>query len=256
MSFYTGIYSRCYDVIYSTKPYRKEVKFISKALRELGVRKNSNLLDLACGTGTHAVHFGKEGFNVNGVDISGPLLKVAREKARKVKIPIRFFRQDMTDLSIVRDESYDVVTCLFDSLGYLCTEERILKCLKQVKQKLRPGGLFVCEVWNSSGLTKEFEPLRIGRWSTKDGEIIRIARTRLHPRQHLAEVKYTLFAPELKDTYRKHEETQWNRYFSKEDCRQMLTKAGLSPVAIFPGYRRKAAPNKTVWHLLCISRKR
>jgi len=38
-------------------------------------------LDLGCGTGRHASLLQKMGYQVTGIDLSGPMLEIAREKS-------------------------------------------------------------------------------------------------------------------------------------------------------------------------------
>lgn len=46
-------YAKFYDKVYSKKKYDAEVEFINSIVKNFKV-KGKNLLDMACGTGTHA----------------------------------------------------------------------------------------------------------------------------------------------------------------------------------------------------------
>lgn len=73
--------ARLYDLFYGAKPYRAESRFLSGILRENGVVQGERLLELACGTGGHALELAKAGFLVTGVDRSAAMLGEARRKA-------------------------------------------------------------------------------------------------------------------------------------------------------------------------------
>ena len=42
---------------------------------------------------------------------------------------------------------YDVVMCLFSSIAYANTRERLVQTIKQFKNHLKPGGLMLIEPW-------------------------------------------------------------------------------------------------------------
>ena len=44
-------------------------------------------------------------------------------------------------------ETYDVVLCLFSSIGYLPTKERVVAALESFKKHLNPGGVIFVEPW-------------------------------------------------------------------------------------------------------------
>lgn len=74
-------YAKFYDKVYSKKKYDEEVAFIKSVISNFNV-KGKNLLDMACGTGTHAKKFADDGFKVTGVDLNSGMLKIAKAKVR------------------------------------------------------------------------------------------------------------------------------------------------------------------------------
>ena len=106
--------ARYYDILYSGKDYAGEV---ARLLSILGVEpgeKRLSLLDVACGTGLHLEHL-RNHFRVEGLAISPEQLEAARERCPDVAFHIG----DMTDFNLGR--RFDVVTCLFSSIGYVKT---------------------------------------------------------------------------------------------------------------------------------------
>jgi ubiquinone/menaquinone biosynthesis C-methylase UbiE len=67
-----------YDKRYAEE---QEIKY-KAALRRLNIARNSNVLDVGCGTGLLFSHVATEAKMVVGVDISGKLLLHAKERAR------------------------------------------------------------------------------------------------------------------------------------------------------------------------------
>ena len=73
-----------YDLIYQgTVNYEKECDALEKIFAKLCQRKPKSILDVGCGTGSHAVILSKRGYNVTGIDISKTMIKKAKEKAKK-----------------------------------------------------------------------------------------------------------------------------------------------------------------------------
>jgi ubiquinone/menaquinone biosynthesis C-methylase UbiE len=129
-----------YDLIYSQKDYQVEVE---KLLTFIGENRSSNggrLLDVACGTGHH-IHYLKEHFDVEGLDLDPKLLEIARKQNPEVT----FHKGDMIDFDL--DRSFDVATCLFSSIGYVKTRENLYKAIETMARHLNLGGLLIIEPW-------------------------------------------------------------------------------------------------------------
>jgi ubiquinone/menaquinone biosynthesis C-methylase UbiE len=132
--------ARYYDKIYGFKDYRAEaqalVQIADQELRSGGNR----LLDVACGTGQHLEHL-KDHFQVEGLDLDGGLLALARQRCPGVS----FHQGDMTDFDLGR--RFDVVTCLFSSIGYVGTVENLGRAMTCLARHTEPGGLVLVEPW-------------------------------------------------------------------------------------------------------------
>ena len=77
MNSYTGLHARVYDEVYADKPYSAEARFV----HELAGAPGGKLLDVACGTGRHALAFADLGYEVTGTDVNEELLEVGRDAA-------------------------------------------------------------------------------------------------------------------------------------------------------------------------------
>ena len=130
-----------------------EAAFIVKAL---GLKRGSEVLDLCCGPGRHSVLLAAKGLKVTGFDWSGPYLRQARERARRLGVQARFVQGDMRRLPF-RSE-FDAVVNLFTSFGYFHRQSENLQALKEARKALRPGGLFLIDVLNQAWLVRHFTP--------------------------------------------------------------------------------------------------
>jgi SAM-dependent methyltransferase len=136
-----------YDLIYSNfKDYETEADLVAARIRVL--RPDARrLLDVACGTGEHALHLARRGYLVDGVDIEPSFVALASAKNRGGEG--RFVQGDMTALEL--GARYDVVLCLFSSIGYALTVENLERAVAGFARHLRPGGLALVEPWFGPG---------------------------------------------------------------------------------------------------------
>jgi len=78
---FASLYAATYDALYRDKDYDGEVALVERLFREHGVGEVSSVLDLGCGTGSHAIRLAARGYEVVGVERSEAMLEVARRKA-------------------------------------------------------------------------------------------------------------------------------------------------------------------------------
>jgi ubiquinone/menaquinone biosynthesis C-methylase UbiE len=128
-----------YDVLYSFLDYEAAVRELQATLDGHAPHARS-LLDVACGTGRH-LELLRERYEVEGLDINPTMLKAARERCPDVT----FHEADMADFSL--GGRFDVVMCLFSSIGYVRTEARLRSAVLCMRRHLAPGGLLVIEPW-------------------------------------------------------------------------------------------------------------
>jgi hypothetical protein len=80
-------------------------------------------------------------FEVDGIDLEADFIDIAR-----AKVPHgAFHRADMRRFDLGR--RYDVVLCLFSSIGYLLAEEDIVAALRCFASHLADGGVILVEPW-------------------------------------------------------------------------------------------------------------
>jgi ubiquinone/menaquinone biosynthesis C-methylase UbiE len=142
-----------YDLIYSSfKDYEAETSRIATLIAENRPGARS-ILDVACGTAEHArLLVQRYGFAVDGLDLDPGFLEIARAKLPSST----FYHADMTSFELPR--RYDVVLCLFSSIGYVRTVENVQRALACFRYHLNPGGAVILEPWFAPGV---LEPGRI-----------------------------------------------------------------------------------------------
>ena len=135
---------------------RKTRGEVRGAASMLGLKGASDVCDLACGAGRHALGLAALGHRVVGLDWSRELLAAAARGARAAGLPAVFVRGDMRRLRY--RGRFDAVVNLFTSFGYFETEAEDLAVLRGVRRALRPGGVFLIDVLNKDWLLRHFSP--------------------------------------------------------------------------------------------------
>ncbi|MGF1646452.1 MAG: class I SAM-dependent methyltransferase [Kineosporiaceae bacterium] len=131
-----------FDLLYEAagKDYAKESRHVTEHIRARHPEATT-LLDVACGTGRHIEHL-MAGFEIVGVDLDEQLLALARKRCPGV----RFVCDDMRSFWL--GARFDVVTCLFSSIGYMLTVADLRAAVARMAGHLNPGGLLIVEPCN------------------------------------------------------------------------------------------------------------
>lgn len=136
-----------YDIVCGRKNYKDEAQRLIKIIKDKKISEGNKLLEVACGTGKH-LEFFKNLFDCVGVDISEAMVDAAKKRVPEA----RFLVQDMVDLKL--DETFDVVTCLFGSIGFVRTVENLRKTIECFSNLVKKGGVLIIEPWVTKNLYK------------------------------------------------------------------------------------------------------
>jgi SAM-dependent methyltransferase len=221
-----------YDLIYGEfKDYRAESGQVAEMLREVHPAAHS-VLDVGCGTGQHASFLGDEhGYRVDGLDIEPSFLELARGRCPEGT----FFQGDMAEFHLQR--RYDVVLCLFSSIGYVKTSTRLASAARCLWEHVTPGGVAVVEPWfPPGGFTGG--SVRLHTVEKEDLKICRISRSEVRDRVSWIEFQYLVARPgEIRHLREVHE----LGLFTDTEMREALESAGFEILhhddAGFPGDR-------------------
>ncbi len=109
-------------------------------------RQIHDVLDLACGTGRHAVEMAKRGYSVTGIDVSNDMLRIARKKATDQNLRVMFIKGDITQLDF--QEEFDAGYILFNTMSLLTRNDDLIKFFEGMHLSLKENGLLVTETVN------------------------------------------------------------------------------------------------------------
>lgn len=157
-----------YDAIYHWKDYAAEAHRLRDIIRAYKQSTGDRLLDVACGTGQHLVHL-SEHYDVEGLDLEPEFVDMARGRLPGAS----FHLADMRDFDL--GKTFDVVVCLFSSIGYVKTVEALNQSITAMAKHTVPGGLVIVEPWL---MPDTFKPGHIGM-ITVDDPTLKISRINL-----------------------------------------------------------------------------
>jgi glycine/sarcosine N-methyltransferase len=119
-----------------------EMPFIERELQAVNARR---VLDVACGTGMHAIALARRGYQAVGTDLSAGMIERARTNAAKAEVDVRFEVAGFGELGTRVGAGFDAVLCLGNSLPHLLAPADLAAVLGDFTTCLRPGGLLLVQ---------------------------------------------------------------------------------------------------------------
>ncbi|MBC7234596.1 MAG: class I SAM-dependent methyltransferase [Chloroflexi bacterium] len=119
-----------------------EMPFFRALFRQHGVRR---MLDVACGTGQHAIAFAREGLTVAAADLSQAMVERARANVAAAGVEVTVRRAGFGQLAETFRHPFDAITCLGNSLPHLTSEAELVSGLGDMAALLVPGGVLVIQ---------------------------------------------------------------------------------------------------------------
>ena len=179
--------ARVYDALLRHKDYAGASKRLRQLVRWIAPHATS-LLDVGCGTGRY-LELLKDFYEVEGLDLSAEMLAVARERCPSIVL----HEADLVDFRLGR--KYDVVCCLFGSVGYGKTVKNLQRSIACMAHHLNPNGMLVVEPW----ITPErFVPGKVifDRVDEPDLKVARIYLTQRKGRVSVYQSDYVVGTPQ------------------------------------------------------------
>ncbi len=177
-----------YDDQGYTRNTLKEVDFL---IDELDLSPGDSVLDVACGTGRHAVELASRGYSVTGIDLSAGMLARAKDKAAAAGVDIEFIKADAIKFSL--EKTFDAAICLCEgAFGLLASADDAiahpLAILHNISNSLKPGAKALFTVLNGFRMIRNYteqgaekghcEPMTLSKVSdiapTEGGEPLRL----------------------------------------------------------------------------------
>lgn len=127
----------------------------------------ARVLDVPCGQGRHAHLLAEAGYDVDAVDYSRDLLKIARDRGNGPTL--RYTHGDMRRLPARWKDRFEVVLNLFTSFGFFAHPADDARVIAEFARVLAPGGRLVWHGGSRDGVMARF--LARDWWSAADGTL-------------------------------------------------------------------------------------
>jgi ubiquinone/menaquinone biosynthesis C-methylase UbiE len=214
---YAKVYDDSGQVVFSLKmiPYLGE-------LLQRHPAPGQSMLDLACGTGTVALSFAHQGWEVYGVDASSGMLDQARQKAEQAGQALALSQQDMRQF--ILPHPVTLVTCLYDSLNYMLKLAELERVFQQVARALTPGGVFLADM--NTRVTLE-QVWGNNTFFVENDELAVIMRSHYEPLTGLSTVDIVGFVRESDGLYSRFDEHHAEVAYPNDEVGDALQEAGL-----------------------------
>lgn len=134
-------FAKYYDQIYLKRnDYKNESEVVQDIIRRFERKPSKTLLDVGCGTREHLKYLSRH-FHCTGLDISREMIKTARVKVPNARLKIA----NMINFKL--QGKFDVITCLFSSIGYVQSFKNLARTLRNFHNHLTDDGLTLVEPW-------------------------------------------------------------------------------------------------------------
>ena len=243
--------ARVYDALNGDVDYAAMADFYEATWKKVGITP-SLVLDLGCGTGKMTVELAARGYDMIGIDGSADML--AQAFLRKYEAgadSVLFLQQDMRDFELYG--TVGAVVSTLDCINYLTGAGELEKCFALVHNYLDPDGVFIFDVntphkfktvFADNAYILENDGCYCG-WQNEYDEKSGLCRFYL-----------SVFTEEDDGRYRRTDEEQCERCYSKEALTQALEGAGFGDIAFFGGTDgREATDTDERWFVRAICKK-
>lgn len=220
-------YSEYYDLLYQDKSYIEEANFIHQIIKKHHPNAES-ILDMGCGTGSHALALVDFGYQITGIDQSKLNIKKALSKLSGInstKPKVAFHKGDIRKIRL--DDRYDIVTSLFHVMSYQITNKDLKAAFQTARHHLKNGGLFIFDCWYGPAVISDQPVVRIKNLKNDHLKVTRIAEPEIFPNENIVDVNYRLIIQDKNiDKISEISETHKMRYLFKPEINQFLSCVG------------------------------
>ena len=226
------------DAINWSARLKRELPFILNAFSNA---ESERILDMACGSGRHAVALAEKGYSVEAFDTSTTMITTAKTLAGQRAVKVEFSVGDMLDISEMYTGKFDGILCLGNSLALLPQDSDLQLVLLKVAELLTDDGSFVFQILNF----EEIEASGFTKFDSKDGilktgqEVI-FNRQFEHPSDDSETTTLILSTMIREDGKWIHTETRQNVLrLNISLLNELLDQAGLGQFDVYATYDKK-----------------
>jgi len=254
---YEKRFAEYYDLIYKEiVNYEKDITVLEKIFAKFCTKRPKSILDIGCGTGSHAVILSKRGYDVAGIDISEKMVEQAKKKAKQEKVKTEFFVQDMRKISL--GKSFDCAISMFGGFGYVLKYSDLIRVFSGLSRYIAKDGLFIFEFWNVGGL----KPSPYQTWTKVqdlDATLYRLSESNFDPQTNVLAVDMHFILTHKDKLLETFSEVHKLRCYTLAELEHYLEGNGFKLVAAYDASGEDKMelkpPEKETFRILAVARK-
>ena len=212
-----------YDALMDDFDYDAWARYYLALLRRAGF-DGGPVCECACGTGSMTLRFARAGLQLTASDLSGDMLRIAQDKARRAGLRLPFVRQDMRDMTLHRPVSAVLACC--DAVNYLLSEADVKAFFSAARRALRPGGVLAFDISSRAKL----EGMADGFYGEDRGDVAYLWQNAYDRGSRVLTMDLTFFARESGDKYRRFDEQHLQRAHSADEIALWLNESGFTDI--------------------------
>lgn len=218
-------------------------------LRETLARAPGNrVLDLACGTGLHALWFAEQHADVTAIDLSAAMIAYARTHRAHERIDYR-----VCDMRTPPHGTWDLIVSLGNSLCLLEAEDDLRCVFLNVRERLSAEGRFLFQILNY-GRSEAQEPRhRIETAALPEGKLTAVKN--LVPAGNRTLLALNFFVEDAQSRFESVADTAVLRNWTKDVLLPLAWENALEPAGLFGGFAGEPFEPETSPDLIVLLRK-
>ena len=212
-------FSDFYDEMMKYVDYDSWAILIKDRIDEL--IKANKILEIGCGTGEITKRL-KDSFDVEGIDNSENMIKLARKKFKDISFSIL----DMKDIEKIME--YDAVIANFDTLNYLQDLSELDLVFRKVALSLKSNGIFLFDVLNRKMIDSMFPD---GIFADDRENMTILWKHFYNEKTGLDEINTSFFIEVKEKFYERYNEIFIKKIFSNKEILSIAEKNGLKLIS-------------------------
>jgi glycine/sarcosine N-methyltransferase len=124
----------------------RQGKVLGDLIRLQSGGKAETILDCTCGIGTQSIGLASNGFRVSATDLSPKAVERANKEAKAFGVSLSARVADLRTLDREVTDIFDAVLTCDNSICHLLTDEDLFAATKQMRSRVRKGGLFLASI--------------------------------------------------------------------------------------------------------------
>ena len=231
--------SKYYHILYKNRDQQEAEKFLKNLSKLKFFKKNSKIIDIACGKGRHSLFLAELGYDVTGIDLSKNSIKHAQQFEKK---SLKFDIADMRET--YKKNSFDISLNLFTSFGYFNNKEDNFSAIKAMSENLKNDGILIIDFLNSKKVISNLIKTEIKEINEVQFNISR-----------KVENGFIIKNIEVNHDDKKMYYQEKVKTLTKENFSKLLTFAGLQIIDTFGNYKLDKFNPQTSDRLIIIAKK-